>query len=104
VGSNNAFNYSLAAAIVALTIIPEAAFAYVGPGAGISALGALWGLILGVVTALGIVLFWPIRMMLRKRKAAAEARQEMAATSAAIGDAPAKETTVAKDDSGQSPS
>jgi hypothetical protein len=25
--------------------------------------------------ALGIVLFWPIRMMLRKRKAAAEARK-----------------------------
>ena len=89
--SNKAFNYSLAAALVALVATPEAAFAYVGPGAGISALGALWGLILGVVTALGIVLFWPIRMMLRKRKAAAEAKQEMQSDSATAAEEPAPE-------------
>jgi uncharacterized membrane protein len=56
------------------------AMAYVGPGAGISVLGALWGLIVGVVMALGVILFWPIRMMIRKNKAkkaaaAAEAQQ-----------------------------
>jgi cytoskeletal protein RodZ len=45
------------------------AVAYVGPGAGISVLGALWGLIIGVVMALGVILFWPIRMMIRKIKA-----------------------------------
>ena len=49
------------------------ASAYVGPGAGVSVLGALWGLIVGVVMALGVILFWPIRMMMRKRKAAREA-------------------------------
>ena len=55
------------------------ASAYVGPGAGISVLGALWGLIIGVVMAVGVILFWPIRMMLRKRKAqAAEAAGENA--------------------------
>lgn len=45
------------------------AMAYVGPGAGISVLGALWGLIVGVVMALAVILFWPIRMMIRKNKA-----------------------------------
>ena len=60
------------------------AAAYVGPGAGISVLGALWGLIIGVVMAVGVILFWPIRMMIRKRKAeneAAEAAQNEAAQS-----------------------
>ena len=95
--SNKAFNYSLAMALVSLATIPEAAFAYVGPGAGISALGALWGLILGVITALGIVLFWPIRMLLRKRKAAAEAKQEMQANPETAAEEPA----AATDDSEQ---
>ncbi len=71
---------AMRAAILAFIIaaLPNVALAYVGPGAGISALGALWGLILGVVMAVGVVLFWPIRMLLRKRKAAAEAKQEEA--------------------------
>ena len=51
------------------------ASAYVGPGAGISVLGALWGLIIGVVMAVGVILFWPIRMMMRKKKAEKEAKQ-----------------------------
>ncbi len=42
------------------------AIAYVGPGAGISLLGALWGLLLGIFMAIGVVLFWPIRAMIRK--------------------------------------
>lgn len=54
-------------------LITTPAFAYVGPGAGISLLGALWGLVIGVVAAIGIILFWPVRVMLRKRKAAREA-------------------------------
>jgi len=52
--------------------IPGLALAYVGPGAGISMLGAFWGLVVGIVMALGVILFWPIRMMMRKRKAARE--------------------------------
>jgi len=50
-------------------LLTGTAVAYVGPGAGISVLGALWGLIIGVVMAVGIILFWPIRMMIRKIKA-----------------------------------
>lgn len=47
------------------------ALAYIGPGAGITALGALWGVIVAVAMALGAVLFWPLRALLRRRKAAA---------------------------------
>jgi membrane protein implicated in regulation of membrane protease activity len=56
-------------ALAAIALWPGIALAYVGPGAGISMLGALWGLLLGIFTAIGVVLFWPIRSMLRKRKA-----------------------------------
>ncbi len=46
----------------------QPAAAYIGPGAGITMLGALWGVIVAVALALGAVLFWPIRIMLRKRR------------------------------------
>jgi uncharacterized membrane protein len=59
--------------LLALATMPAAAFAYVGPGAGISLLGALWGLIVAVVMAISVILFWPVRIMLRKRKAKREA-------------------------------
>lgn len=73
-GTRRTLNSAMIAATCTMAFIPQLAFAYVGPGAGISLLGALWGLIVGVVMALGIVLFFPIRIMLRKRKAAAEAK------------------------------
>ena len=46
------------------------AMAYIGPGAGITMLGALWGVIVAVVLALAAVLFWPIRALMRRRKQA----------------------------------
>jgi len=42
------------------------AYAYVGPGAGITMLGALWAVILAVLLAVGGVLLWPLRTLLRK--------------------------------------
>lgn len=42
------------------------ALAYVGPGAGITMLGALWAVIAAIVLAFGAVLFWPIRVLLKK--------------------------------------
>jgi hypothetical protein len=69
---------------LAAMLLPELAAAYVGPGAGISMLGALWGLIIGVVMAIGVILFWPIRIMLRKMKAnKAEADNNTAVTAEA---------------------
>lgn len=47
-------------AIVALTV-SEGALAYIGPGAGLSLLGALWGLMVAAGVALAFVIFWPLR-------------------------------------------
>ena len=63
---------------IAGSLTAGSAAAYVGPGAGISVLGALWGLIVGIVMALGVILFWPIRMMIRKNKAKKEAAAQPA--------------------------
>ena len=42
------------------------ASAYIGPGAGITMLGALWGVIVALALALGAVVWWPIRALRRK--------------------------------------
>ena len=56
-----------AAIIVVLALAPfTAAQAYVGPGAGLSLLGALWGVVAAVAAALLFVLTWPLRRMRRR--------------------------------------
>lgn len=65
------YGYSFAlllTAVFALTM-SGAALAYVGPGAGLSLLGALWGLILAIGAALGFVIFWPIRQWRKRARA-----------------------------------
>jgi hypothetical protein len=56
--------------LVALTIIvaiePTTAHAYVGPTAGVSFLGAAVGVIVALFSAIGVILFWPVRVLLRK--------------------------------------
>ncbi len=52
-----------------------AAQAYVGPGAGLSLLGALRGLVAALGAAVLFVVLWPIRRARRQRKLAAEANQ-----------------------------
>jgi hypothetical protein len=59
------------------------AAAYVGPGAGLSLLGALWGLLLSVGAALWFVIMWPLRRM---RKRAQLKRDEAEAAGADHGD------------------
>jgi len=73
------------AVALACALIPGLASAYVGPGAGISMLGALWGLIIGVVMAIGVILFWPIRMMIRKAKANKEPTENAISATATDG-------------------
>jgi flagellar biogenesis protein FliO len=46
------------------------AFAYVGPGAGLSAIGAFLALILGVILAFFGFIWYPVKRFLRKGKAA----------------------------------
>ncbi|HLS69982.1 MAG TPA: hypothetical protein VK035_11605 [Kiloniellales bacterium] len=67
----------LAALAAAVTLtLPLVAHAYVGPGAGLSLLGALWALLIALGTALLFVVAWPLRKMIRRRRAERMAREE----------------------------
>jgi membrane protein implicated in regulation of membrane protease activity len=59
-------------AALAVLGLAEPAFAYVGPGAGLSMLGAFWGLLVAIVAAFSFLLLWPVRRMFRRGPAASE--------------------------------
>lgn len=42
--------------------------AYIGPGAGLTVLGAVWAVLAAVGLAVLGILLWPLRMLLRRRK------------------------------------
>ncbi len=64
------------------------ALAYVGPGAGLGAMGAALGLIAAVVMALGAILFWPIRRVMRRRRNKPALQADATASSEAPDSAP----------------
>jgi membrane protein implicated in regulation of membrane protease activity len=67
---------SLVTLMIALTLVlgfGEDASAYIGPGAGLSMLGAFWGLVVAVLAALSFLLLWPIRKAFKKNASTAEA-------------------------------
>lgn len=72
-------------ALVLVLNSADTALAYVGPGAGISLISAAIGLIVALVTAVGIVLLWPLRMLLRKMK---ESRPEGELSEGAVSQPP----------------
>ena len=59
---------SLFLTFIFVLMLPAGAMAYVGPGAGITLLGALWAVIVAVVLMVGGLLAWPLRALLRRRK------------------------------------
>lgn len=59
----------------AAALIAPPAIAYVGPGAGLTLLGALWGLIAAVVVSVGFILIWPLRRLMRRNRQAVTDRQ-----------------------------
>lgn len=82
-----------------LALMSTPAFAYVGPGAGLSLLGALWGLLIAVVTALIFIAVWPIRRYrrkLRERRQQAEAQDADATTTTEAQSAPPSRESSAK--------
>jgi membrane protein implicated in regulation of membrane protease activity len=60
-------NARFAVAAVAL-LAAGPALAYVGPGAGLSVLGALWGLLIAIAAAVAFVVAWPVRRWLKRRR------------------------------------
>jgi membrane protein implicated in regulation of membrane protease activity len=65
------------AILIFAAIEPTKVEAYVGPGAGITAIGALWAVIATVFITLGGLLIWPIRSFLRRKKKKSEGEGEL---------------------------
>jgi membrane protein implicated in regulation of membrane protease activity len=61
---------SLVAVAVLVMGSAAPALAYVGPGAGLSLVGAFWGLLVAVFAAFAFVIAWPVRRLLRRRRGA----------------------------------
>ena len=62
--------YSVVAALASAGLAFGAgpALAYIGPGAGLSLLGALWGVVAAVAAALLFLLIWPLRRLMRRQR------------------------------------
>jgi Na+/proline symporter len=87
----------IAASLGALCSAP--ALAYIGPGAGITMLGALWGVVIAIALAIGAVLLWPIRILFRRRrKGTAECTDE---TMAEMSEAETSEAETSKAGEGE---
>lgn len=65
--------------IACLLSLSVPALAYVGPGAGISVLGSLLGILATIVIAIGAIVMWPLRKALKRRRRNAEASEAAAA-------------------------
>ncbi len=52
--------------LILMTVTPTAS-AYIGPGSGISIVGSLLGLLATIFLAVGAIVIWPYRRMLKKR-------------------------------------
>lgn len=72
----NRHKTTAALASLCLTLTPLAASAYVGPGAGLSLLGALWALLVAVAAAVVFLFAWPIRRMRRRKREAMELEEQ----------------------------
>lgn len=68
---------------LALFALPDIALAYIGPGAGITFIGALIGLVLAVLSAVSFILFWPVRRVWKRMKARKENTDAMECIEAA---------------------
>lgn len=64
-------------AAIATVGLSSTASAYVGPGAGLGLLGALWGVLAAILATLAFVILWPFRRrLLRRRRGNAQHRQQ----------------------------
>ena len=68
---------SLVALGLAVTL-SDTAFAYIGPGGGLSVLGTAIALIGGILLAIVGFVWYPVKRMLRKKKPAPETKSDTA--------------------------
>ena len=54
--------------IILVCFLPSTAVAYIGPGSGLSAIGAFFALLAATIAALFGFLWYPIKRLLRKKK------------------------------------
>ncbi len=66
----------LLATLLLCGLFSSQALAYVGPGAGLSAIGAFLALLAGVIIAIFGFLWYPIKRILRNRKNASNGTPE----------------------------
>ena len=71
--------------------LAPAALAYVGPGAGLGMLAALFAIIVAVLATVVGLLLWPLRMLARRRKAATGTARQSG--SASVPQQPSKQDT-----------
>jgi len=69
--------YTLAASLAAV-FAPATAFAYVGPGAGITAIGSVLALVAGVVLAIVGFIWYPIKRFITRFKSGKAAGDDLA--------------------------
>ena len=62
--------FLLPALSLAVLMMPSLAHAYIGPGAGISAIGAALALVAAVFFAIVGFVWYPVKRLMKKRKAA----------------------------------
>jgi len=55
-----------------LLVLASPALAYIGPGAGISVVGSLLSILATFFVAIGAILFWPLRKLIKRRRARRE--------------------------------
>ena len=68
---------------VCALLLPTTAFAYIGPGAGASLAGSLFGVLAAIAVAIGVVLLWPLRLIYKKIRGKKQTVQASATAEAA---------------------
>jgi len=63
---NGLFSYVLP--VLAVYAIPATSYAYLGPGAGLSAIGSIIAIVFAVIVAIFGFVWYPLKRLMRKKK------------------------------------